>query len=110
MKNEFLDLPEGIPSTVEGDVSHASVMYNSGREAPPIRQFKITLDNAESEFQVRVSLIILGSRDRVSTGNGTACCLVCFVADALALDREVRDFGAETSLVPELGNNHRTSS
>ena len=48
-------------------MSYASVVCNSGREVLPIRQFKTTLDNAESGFQVRVSLIILGSHDRVST-------------------------------------------
>jgi len=46
----------------------------------------------------------------MSAGDGLGHCFVGFAAETPALDREVKkDLGAEVSLVPGLGNNHRTS-
>jgi len=52
---------------------------------------------------------VLGFYDGASTGDGLEHCLVGFVADVLALNCEVEKcLGAELSLVPELGDKHRT--
>ena len=121
MKDEFLDIvgqrlvfPNRIPGTVEKDVPHPSVVLNREREVLPVNRLGITEDSiydTESGLQVRVSLVMLGSHDGVSAGDRLEHCLVRFVADALALDREVQEgLGAEVCLVPELGDNHRGST
>jgi hypothetical protein len=121
VKNEFLDivgqrlaLPEDIPGAVQEDMTHPSVVRNSERKVLPIHRLEITedaIDDTQSYFQVRVSLVVLGSHDGMSAGDGLEDCLVGFVADALALDREMEEgLGAEISLVPEFGDNHRASA
>jgi len=61
--------------------------------------------------RVRVTLVVLGSHDGVSAGDRLEHRLVGFVPDALALDRQVEEgLAAEICLVPELGDDHRTSA
>jgi len=121
MKNEFLDIvgqrlafPEDIPGAVEKDMTHPSVVWNIEREVLPIHRLEIaehTVYDTQSGFQVRVTLVVLGSHDGVSAGDRLEHCLVGFVTDALALDREVEEgLAAEICLVPELGNDHTTSA
>jgi hypothetical protein len=92
---------------------HPSVVWNGEQGVLPIHRFEITedaIDDTENCFQVDVSLVVLGSHCGMSAGDGLGDCLVGFVADALALDREVEEgLGAEISLVPELRDNHGTS-
>jgi len=64
-----------------------------------------TIYDTQSGFQVRVTLVVLGSHDGVSTADRLEHCLVGFIPDALALDREV-----EESLGAEPGDNHGTSA
>ena len=121
MKNKFLDIirqrftfPEDIPSAVEEDVSHPSVVGDGKREVLPIYWFIITedaIDDTKSGFQVRIFLVVLGAHDRVSARDGLEHRLVRLVADTFTLNREMEEgLGAEISLVSELGNHHRTSA
>ena len=92
-------------------MSHPSVMLDGEREVLPVDRFEITkdaIDDAKSGLQVRVSLVVLGAHDAVSSRDGSEHCIVRFVADAFALDCEVKEgLGAEVSLVLEFGDNHR---
>jgi len=121
MKNEFLGIveqglafPEDIPGVVEKDMTHPSVVRNSEREVLPVHWFEIAehaIYDTQSGFQVRVTLVVLGSHDGVSAGDRLGHCLVGFIPDALALDRQVGEgLAAEICLVPELGDDHRTSA
>ena len=121
MKNEFLDIvgqrlsfPQDIPGAVEKDMSHPSVVWNREREVLPEHRFGIAehaIYDAQSGFQVRVTLVVLGSHHGMSAGDRLEHCLVGFVADAFALDREVEEgLAAQICLVPELGDDHRTSA
>ena len=57
------------------------------------------------------SLVVLGSHGKVSAGDGLEHCHIRFVADALALDREVKEgLGAGVCLVPEFGDKRRAST
>jgi len=120
MKNKFLDIvgqrlpiPEDIPGAVEEDMTHPSVVRNSEREILPVHRFEIaehTIYDTQSGFQVRVTLVVFGSHDGVSAGDRLEHCLVGFIPDALALDRQVEGLATEICLVPELGDDHGTSA
>jgi len=79
MKNEFLDIvgrglpfPEDIPGAVEEDMTRPSVVRNSEREVLSVHWFEIaehTIYNTQSGFEVRVTLVVLGSHDGVSAGD-----------------------------------------
>jgi len=64
-----------------------------------------TIYDTQSGFRVRVPLVVPESHDGTSAGDRLEHCLVGFVADVLALDREAEGPGAEVSLVPEFGDN-----
>jgi len=52
----------------------------------------------------------MSSHYRMPVRDGLGDCLVGFVTDALALDREVEEgLGGEVRLVPELGDHHGSS-
>jgi len=54
---------------------------------------------------------VLGSHHGVLAGDRLEHCLVGFVADALALDREMEEgLAADVNLVPELGDDHGMSA
>jgi len=104
VKNEFLDaigqrlaFPEDIPSTVEKDMTHPSVAWNSERGFVPVHLFEITGDAILLQYR---EWSLGPSHDGVSAEDRLERCLV--------LDRE-EGLDAEVSLFPELGDIHSTS-
>ena len=96
VENEGLDVisqrpafPEDVPSTVEEDVTHPSVVRNGEEEILPVHGFWVTkdaIDDVGSRPQIRVFVVTFGGHDEVPARNGLEHGLVEFATNTLALD------------------------
>ena len=95
-------------------MAHPSVVRRGEGKILPGDRVEVTedtIDDTKSGFQVRVSLVVLGSHDLVTGRDRLEYRLIGFMTNTLALNSEVEEGpGAEVSLVPKLWNDHRVSS
>jgi hypothetical protein len=108
-------IPEGVPGTVEKDVTHPSMVgISEGKFVPGDHFETIGLEDAiydaKSGFQVRIAPVMTGShvlvpaRDRIEHGP------VASEADALPLNSEVEEgLCTKVGLVSELRDHHKAA-
>lgn len=95
-------------------MAHPSVVWGDEGEVLPGHRVEVTentIDDTEGGFQVRVFLVVIGSRNLMSARDRLEYCPIGPAANALALNGEVEESpGAGAGLVPKLGGDHWVSS